>query len=79
MIPTVLCCNNRKDHTGKYYSLFLSMKLYKMPRNYVRKTIKSYTDETLAKCIDAVKTGKMSLHKASKHFQVCLSYIFLVL
>ena len=33
-----------------------------------KKTVKSYTDETLAKCIDAVKTGKMSLRKSSKHF-----------
>ena len=56
----------------------LSLKIYKMPRNYVRKTVKSYTKENLANCIDAVKTEKMSLRKASKHFQVRLCYIFLV-
>ena len=50
-----------------------------MPRNYVRKMVKSYTEETLAKCINADnKTGKMSLHKSSKHFQVGLCYIFVV-
>ena len=49
-----------------------------MPRNYVRKMVKSYTEETLVKCINADKTGKMSLHKSSKHFQVGLCYIFVV-
>ena len=61
-----------------FITLLLWLKIYKMPRNYVRKMVKSYTNETLAKCINAAKTGKMSLRKASKHFQVGLCYIFVV-
>ena len=48
-----------------------------MPRNYERKTVKSYTDKTLAKCINAFENGKMSLGKASKYFQVCFVIFFL--
>ena len=48
-----------------------------MPRNYELKTVKSYTDRTLATCIKAVENGKMSLRKASKYFQVCFVTFFL--
>ena len=48
-----------------------------MPRNYEQKTVKSYTDRTLATCIKAVENGKMSLRKASKYFQVCFVTFFL--
>ena len=48
-----------------------------MPRNYEQKTVKSYTDKTLAKCINAFENGKMSFCKASKYFQVCFVKFFL--
>ena len=47
-----------------------------MPKNCEQKTVKSYTDETLAKCINAVENGKMSLRKPSKHFQACFVTFF---
>ena len=50
-----------------------------MPENCEQKTVKSYTDETLAKCINAVENGKMSLRKPSKHFQACFIHFSFIL
>ena len=43
-----------------------------MPRNYEQKTVKSYTDKTLAKCINAFENGKMSFLKLQSIFKYAL-------
>ena len=41
-----------------------------MVRNYIRKTTTKYSQETLEKCLSCVRKGKMSMKKASRHFNV---------
>ena len=41
-----------------------------MVRNYQRKTVTKYSKDTLNECIHTVRSGKMTLQKASKHFKV---------
>ena len=59
---------------ASFITLLLLLKIYKMPRNYELKTVKRYTDKTLAKRINAIEDGKMSLCKASKYFHVLLHF-----
>ena len=37
-----------------------------MVRNYKRKTVKSCSEDTLRKCLAAVKAGKISMNKVQK-------------
>ena len=37
-----------------------------MVLNYKCKTVKSYSEDTLQKCLAAVKAGKISMNKAQK-------------
>ena len=41
-----------------------------MVRNYIRKSTTKYSQETLEKCLSCVRKGKMSMKKASRHFNV---------
>ena len=41
-----------------------------MARNYQRETVTKYSKDTLNECIPTVRSGKMTLQKASKHFKI---------
>ena len=41
-----------------------------MVRNYKRKTVKSYSENTLRKCLAAVKAGKISMNKVQKQYGI---------
>ena len=47
-----------------------------MVRNYQRKTVKSYSKDTLQKCLAAVKAGKMSMNKAQKQYGIPYGTIY---
>ena len=41
-----------------------------MVRNYQRKTVTKYSKDTLNKCINTVRSGKMTLRKEPKYFKI---------
>ena len=47
-----------------------------MVRNYQGKTVKSYSKDTLQKCLAAVKAGKMSMNKAQKQYGIPYGTIY---
>ena len=47
-----------------------------MVRNYKRKTVKTYSEDTLRKCLAAVKAGKISMNKAQKKYGIPYGTIY---
>ena len=47
-----------------------------MVRNYKRKTVKTYSEDTLRKCLVAVKAGKISMNNAQKQYVIPYGTIY---
>ena len=47
-----------------------------MVRNYKRKTVTTYSEDTLRKCLAAVKAGKISMNKAQKKYGIPYGTIY---